>query len=96
MRGIEGGFDIGGAGAGDLAEDLAGDGGDVVEIFAGERSDPAAADVVVVLLAESDGMFAAGSEGGDGGHGCAPVTAGSRLVRAVGARGGAWGAAREL
>ena len=40
--------------AGDLAEDLTGDRGDVVHVFAIDGRDPLAADVVVIALSEGD------------------------------------------
>ena len=52
MRGIERGLDVRGVGAGDLADRLAGDRRDVVEIFASFRGFPFAADIVLVTLGE--------------------------------------------
>ena len=54
VRGVEREVDVGFLTARDLAEHLAGDGGDVVEVLAVHRGDPVAADVVVVALAVLD------------------------------------------
>ena len=52
VRGVERGLDVGRVRARDLANRLAGDRRDVVEILAGVRRAPFAADVVVVALGE--------------------------------------------
>ena len=52
VRGVESGLDVRRVGAGDLADRLAGDRRDIVEIFAGFGRPPLAADVVVVTLGE--------------------------------------------
>ena len=52
VRGVEGELDVGGLRAGDLADRLAGDGADIVEILAGDRRDPFAADEIVVAGAQ--------------------------------------------
>ncbi len=52
VRGVESGLDVRSVGAGDLADRLAGDRRDVVEIFAGFGGLPFAADVVLVPLGE--------------------------------------------
>ena len=52
MRGVESGLDVRRVGAGDLADRLAGDRRDVVEIFAGFGGSPFAADIVLVTLGE--------------------------------------------
>ena len=52
MRGVERKLDIGGLRAGDLADRLAGDGADIVEIVAVDRRHPFAADEIVVARAQ--------------------------------------------
>ena len=52
VRGVESGLDVRRVGAGDLADRLAGDRRDVVEIFAGFGRPPLAADIVLVPLGE--------------------------------------------
>ena len=54
VRGVERQVDVGLFTARDLAEHLASDGGDVVEVLAVHWGDPVAADVVVVALAVLD------------------------------------------
>ena len=52
VRGVESGLDVRRVGAGDLADRLAGDRRNVVEIFAGFGGLPFAADIVLVPLGE--------------------------------------------
>ena len=52
MRRVESGLDVRRVGAGDLADRLAGDRRDVVEIFAGFGSPPLAPDIILVPLGE--------------------------------------------
>ena len=52
MRGVERKLDIGGLRAGDLADRLAGDGADIVEIVAVDRRHPFAADEILVARAQ--------------------------------------------
>ena len=53
MRGVERKLDISGLRAGDLADRLAGNGADIVEILSVDRRHPFAADEIVVARAQS-------------------------------------------
>ena len=88
VRRVESGFDVGRVGAGDLADRLAGDRRDVVEIFAGLRRAPLAADIVLVALGER--RFEGDIEI-DFGHALLPLSdAARRAALTVGSRAGAW------
>jgi hypothetical protein len=69
VGGVERAVDIGGVRAWDLAEDLAGDRGDVVKVFAGGRGYPLATDVVLILFADFDReAVGSGTQGGNCRH----------------------------
>jgi hypothetical protein len=68
MRGVEGELDVLGRRAGDLAEDLAGDRRDVLEVALELRLDVGAADEVVVAALIGD--LGAGGVGTSVSHGC--------------------------
>ena len=84
MRGVEGEFDVGTGGGGNLGECLPGDRGEVLLVAALERRDPVATDEV--LIAGSDLDRASGLAGRgvdprvvDDGHRVPPAQIGGRL-----------------
>ena len=72
LRCVNGKVDVRFAAACDLTKDLTGHRGDVVKVFPRDRSDPVAADVVFIALAELDIRFR-GSRVGVNSHGRTPL-----------------------